>query len=49
MGVTELQTLQKLQNRAARIVTKSRFDAPAMALICSLNLPTVTSLEAKQL
>ena len=44
MGVTKLQTLQKLQNRAARIVTKSRFDTPAMALIRSLNWPTVNDI-----
>ena len=43
-GVTKLQTLQKLQNRAARIVTKSRFDTPAMALIRSLNWPTVNDI-----
>ena len=28
--VTKLQTLQKLPNRAARIVVKSSFEAPAM-------------------
>ena len=43
-GVTKLQTLQKLQNRAARIVTKSRFDTPAMALIRSLDWPTVNDI-----
>ena len=43
-GVTKLQTLQKLQNRAARIVTKSRFDTPAMALIHNLNWPTVSDI-----
>ena len=42
--VIKLRTLQKLQNRAARIVTKSRFDAPAMALIGSLNWPTVSDI-----
>ena len=36
-GVTKLQTLQKLQNRVARIVTKSHFDVPSIGLIQSLN------------
>ena len=39
--MTKLQTLQKLQNRAARIVVKSSFDAPAMPIIRILNWPTV--------
>ena len=39
-----LQTLQKLQNRAARIVTKSNFDAPSIGLIQSLNWPTVSDI-----
>ena len=43
-GVTKLQTLQKLQNRAARIVVKSSFDAPAMPIIRSLNWPTVDDI-----
>ena len=42
--MNKLQTLQKLQNRAARIVVKSRFDAPAMLLIRSLNWPTVDEI-----
>ena len=40
--MTKLQTLQKLQNRAARIVTKSNFDTPSIGLIESLNWPTVS-------
>ena len=32
-GVTKLQTLQKLQNRAARMATKSSFDTPSVGLI----------------
>ena len=40
-GVTKLRMLQKLQNRAARIVVKSRVDVPAMPLIRSLNWPTI--------
>ena len=43
-GATKLQTLQKLQNRAARIVTKSKFDAPAMAQIHNLNWPTMSEI-----
>ena len=42
--MTKLQTLQKLQNRAARIVVKSSFDAPAMPIIRSLNWPTVDDI-----
>ena len=42
--MTKLQKSQKSQNHAARIVTKSRFDAPAMALIQSLNWPTVSGM-----
>ena len=38
--MTQLQTLQKLQNRMAGIVTKSSFDAPSIDLIQSLNWPT---------
>ena len=37
-------TLQKLQNRAARIVTKSSFDTPSIGLIQSLNWPTVSDI-----
>ena len=33
--------LQKLQNRAARIVTNSSYDSSASALIKTLNWPTV--------
>ena len=33
--------LQKLQNRAARIVTNSSYDAPAAILIKELKWPTV--------
>ena len=42
--MTKLQTLQKLQNRAARIVTKSSFDTPSIGLIQSLNWPTVSDI-----
>ena len=36
--------LQKLQNRAARIVTNSSFDAPAANLIKELKWPTVQDM-----
>ena len=35
-GKTELNQLQKLQNRAARIVTNSNYDAPSKALLHKL-------------
>ena len=43
-GVVKVQTLQKLQNRADKIVTKSSFDTPSIGLIQSLNWPTVSDI-----
>ena len=43
-GTTDIDQLQKLQNRAARIVTNSRFDAPSRPLIESLGWKTVRDL-----
>ena len=43
-GVTRLQTLQKLQNRAARIVTRSNFDSSAKPLIHNLKWPTISDI-----
>ena len=43
-GETRLLTLQKLQNRAARIVTNSRYDGLADALIEKLNWPTISEI-----
>ena len=43
-GETKLLTLQKLQNRAARIVTNSGYNAPADALIEKLNWPTIVEI-----
>ena len=40
-GDSRLLMLQKLQNRAARIVTNSSYDAPATNLIKELKWPTV--------
>ena len=42
--MTKLQTLQKLQNRAARIVKKSNFDTTSIGLIQNLNWPTVSDI-----
>ena len=47
--MTKLQSLLKLQNRAARIVVKSSFDAPAMPIIRNLNWRTVDDKEERKL
>ena len=43
-GKTEVNQLQKLQNRAARIVTGSRFDAPSGPIIEGLGWKTIEEL-----
>ena len=43
-GVTALDKLQKLQNRAARIVTNSPYDASALPIIRQLGWQTVNEL-----
>ena len=43
-GITALQKLQKLQNRAARIVTNSAYDAHSEPLIQKLGWPTIKQL-----
>ena len=43
-GETSLIELQKLQNRAARIVTGSRYDQSALPLIRALGWPTVREI-----
>ena len=43
-GITALQKLQKLQNRAARIVTNSPYDAHSQPLIQKLGWPTIKEL-----
>ena len=51
-GSSALLQLQKLQNRAARILTNSAFDAPSSPLIRSLGWRTIADLicfESKQL
>ena len=51
-GSSTLLQLQKLQNRAARILTNSAFDAPSSPLIRSLGWMTIADLisfESKQL
>ena len=40
-GFTEIQQLQKLQNRAARIITGSNYDAPSKPLIKGLGWKTI--------
>ena len=42
--MTRLQTLQNLQNRAARIVTRSNFDSSAKPLIHNLKWPTINDI-----
>ena len=43
-GFTEINQLQKLQNRAARIVTNSSFDTPSRPLIERLGWKTIEQL-----
>ena len=43
-GITALRKLQKLQNRAARIVTNSPYDAHSQPLIQKLGWPTIQEL-----
>ena len=47
-GLTEINQLQKLQNRAARIVTGSSFDAPGRPLIKKLGWKTIEELIASE-
>ena len=43
-GITEISKLQKLQNRAARIITNGSFDAPSKPLIQNLNWKTINDM-----
>ena len=43
-GSTDINQLQKLQNRAARIITNSSFDTPSRRLITELGWKTVEEL-----
>ena len=43
-GVTEINQLQKLQNRAARIITSSSYHAPGRPLIAGMGWKTVDEL-----
>ena len=45
-GLTEINQLQKLKNRAARMTTNSSFDAPSRPLIEGLGWKTVEELAA---
>ena len=47
-GTTKLNKLQKLQNRAARIVTNSPFDSSAVSLIQDLGRPTIEVLTHRE-
>ena len=47
-GSTELTQLQKLQNRAARIITNSSFDTPSRPLIDKLGWKTIEELVASE-
>ena len=47
-GLTEKNRLQKFQNRAARIVTSSKFDAPSRPLIERLGWNTIDKLIAEE-
>ena len=42
--MTVIEKLQKLQNRAAKLVTNSAFDAPALPFIRALQWPTLREL-----
>ena len=46
--MTEKNHLQKLQNRAARIITNSSFDAPDIPLVRSLGWKTIEELIAHE-
>ena len=43
-GSTEIKQLQKLQNRAARIITNRSFDTPSRPLIVELGWKTIEEL-----
>ena len=45
---SKINILQKIQNRAARIVTNSPYDASAAPLIQNLGLPTISDLTRKE-
>ena len=47
-GSTELNQLQKLQNRAARIITNSSFGTPSRPLIDQLGWKTIEQLVANE-
>ena len=43
-GKTEINRLQKLQNRAARIISSSKFDTPCKPLLLSLGLKSIQEI-----
>ena len=44
-----INRLQKLQNRAVRIITNSAFDTPAKPLLANLGLRSISKLNENQL
>ena len=48
-GVTETNHWQKLQNRAARVITNSSFDAPGISFVRKLSWKTIEELIAHEL
>ena len=47
-GITRIESLQKLQNRAARIVTGSSYDAPSVPLRKELGWLSVKEMIVKE-
>ena len=47
-GSTDINQLQKLQNRAARIITNSNFDTPSRPLIAELGWKTIEELTGNE-
>ena len=47
-GATDINQLQKLQNRASRFITNSSFDTPSRALIVELGWQTIEELIDKE-
>ena len=48
-STTDINRLQKLQNRAVRVITNSAFDAPAKPLLGSLGLRSISELNENEL
>ena len=48
-STTDINRLQKLQNRAVRIITNSAFDSPAKPLLANLGLRSISELSENEL